>query len=143
MNIRCLLSASLILGLAACSASGDLPMRGSMTEGDVSSITGSLTYRERIALPPGSIATVYLQETSRADAPAIDIDTRRYAVSGVPFGFALELPNRDRPANARYTVRARITAADGDLLFTTDTVNPVANRIGDQQLGEIVMVRAS
>lgn len=112
--------------------------------GEVSKITGTMTYRERIALPPGSIAIVTLEDISRADAKATVIDEQRYSLANtsLPFAYELELPNRSMAENARYAVRGQIRAADGTLLFTTDTVHPVMRRPVDQNLGEIVMVSA-
>ena len=141
-----LVSLLCITPLGACTAVSEdnvEPVPSISKLAETSAITGSLTYRERIALTPGSIATVSLEDMSRADAPAILIDQKRYSVNGVPFGFELRLPNRDMPQAARYTVRAKIRDANGKLLFTTDTVNPVMRRPVDQELGEIVMVRAA
>ena len=50
---------------------------GLLTEGCMSnaapseaSLTGTATYRERIALPPGAVFEATLEDVSRADAPA-------------------------------------------------------------------------
>ncbi len=139
-------AAALLPLAAACATTSDYqePEHPVYEIGEYSKISGTLTYRERMALPPGSVATVRLQDISRADAKAVELDVASYSLDGlnVPFAFELELPNRDLQPNATYSVRATITAPDGSLLFTTDTVNPVMNRPVDQDLGEIVMVRA-
>lgn len=143
------ISLALVLAIApmtaACSTAYQEAVPPVYQIGEISKITGQLTYRERMALPPGSTATVQLQDIARADAAATIVDEVRYSLTGrnVPFAFELELPNRDMPQNASYAVRATINGPDGKLLFTTDTVNPVMRRPVDQNLGEIVMVRAA
>lgn len=137
-----ILVAALIPVLGACSyvpPVGTVPPEHELAE--VPKITGTLTYRERIALLPGSIATVRLEETSRADAPATLIDEVTYSLDSVsvPFAFELELPNQEMPQHAQYSVRATIHGADGKLLFTTDTMNPVMRRPVDQDMGMILM----
>ena len=61
------------LGVPACamgvSSPGGTPASGA-------TVTGSVRYRERIALPPGATVTERLQDVSRADAPA-EVLTKR------------------------------------------------------------------
>jgi len=47
-------------------------------------IKGTATYRERMALPAGSIFELTLEDVSRADAPALVIATSRIASPGNP-----------------------------------------------------------
>src|SRR3546814_2409079 len=56
------------LSLSACATVNAGPSTPGMAERMI--VRGSLTYRERIALPPGSVAEVTLQDVSRADAPS-------------------------------------------------------------------------
>lgn len=88
-------------------------------------VTGTVTYRERSALPPEAVLEITVEDVSRADAAAeILARTSMVADGGPPFGFELEVdPARvDQPA--RLSVRATIRHQDA-LLFTTDTVAPV------------------
>lgn len=107
-------------------------------------VTGSATYRERMIAPPGSVLTVVLQDTSRADAPAVDLATWSALLDdgGVPRTFRLT-PAGPFDPRMTYTVRASIRGADDALLWTTDTayIVPVAgDGTGTYEIGEIVMV---
>ena len=90
-----------------------------------SMITGTATSRERIALPPGAVLEVTLEDISRADAPAVVIGRTRIESPGSPpFAFSITFDPARVQETHRYAVRARITL-NGQLLFTTDTVQPV------------------
>jgi putative lipoprotein len=85
-------------------------------------VTGTVTYRERIALPPDAVVRVQLQDVSRADAPATVVAETSFPTGGkqVPFPFTLTYdPAQIRPTNS-YAVRATIESG-GQLLFTTTT----------------------
>ena len=91
-------------------------------------ITGTASYRERIALPPDAVFEVTLEEVSRADAPAEIIGRARLEPAGQPpFRFTLRYDPARIEANHSYTVRARITRQD-TLLFATDRFYPVLTR---------------
>lgn len=89
------------------------------------SLTGTATYRERIALPPGAVFEVTLEDVSRADAPAEVLGrTRMDSPGSPPFKFSIAYdPARIDPSH-RYTVRAKVTHEDR-LMFATDTHYPV------------------
>jgi uncharacterized lipoprotein YbaY len=89
------------------------------------SLTGTATYRERIALPPGAVFEATLEDVSRADAPAEVLGrTRMESPGNPPFKFSIAYdPARIDPSH-RYTVRAKVTHEDR-LMFTTDTHYPV------------------
>lgn len=90
-------------------------------------VTGSVTYRERIALPPTARIEVKLDDVSLADAPSRTLASQRFAAKGrqVPFAFALTVDRADLDPRHSYAVSARITEADGKLMFITDTRNSV------------------
>jgi putative lipoprotein len=89
--------------------------------GPQSVLTGTVTYRERIALPPNARVEVRLEDVSQADAPADEIAAQTVAANGkqVPIPFALRYSPQSIDSSHRYAVRASITSADGDLMFTT------------------------
>ena len=91
-------------------------------------VTGSITYRERIALPPTARIEVRLDDVSLADAPANNMATQSFASEGrqVPFAFSLTVDRADIDPRHSYAVSARITDASGKLMFVTDTRNSVA-----------------
>lgn len=86
------------------------------------SVTGTVGYRQRIALPSNAIVEVKLQEVSRLDAPAVTIAEQTIETAGrqVPFAFALAYdPSRIDP-RFTYVVQARITV-EGELQWITTT----------------------
>ncbi|WP_063653396.1 YbaY family lipoprotein [Aliivibrio fischeri] len=86
------------------------------------SVTGTVGYRERIALPANAVVTVTLEDISLADAPSKTITEQTFEVgeNSSPFAYSLEFNTADIQANHRYAVRATIKV-DGKLRFTTDT----------------------
>jgi putative lipoprotein len=88
-------------------------------------VTGTVTWGEPAALPPGAVLEVAVEDISLADAPSVRL--ARFALSPVapPVAFEIHVPAPD--ARATVSVRATIRH-DGALLFTTDTVAPVLTR---------------
>jgi len=89
-------------------------------------ITGTLTYMARIALPTDAAIDVRLEDVSLADAPAKLVAENIFVLgqNQVPVPFQLPYnPAEIRPSH-RYSIRANITV-DGDLLFTTTQLYPV------------------
>jgi len=89
-------------------------------------VTGTVTYLQRIALPPNAVVKVALEDVSLADAPAKILAQKEIPTAGrqVPIPFELTLSSADVQPSHRYSVRASIHA-DGKLLFTSTTSNPV------------------
>jgi putative lipoprotein len=102
-------------------------------------VSGTVTYRQRIALPQTAILTVRLLDVSRQDASAPVIAEQRIETAGrqVPFSFELAYDRRLIQERNRYAVRAEI-ADGGRLLFTTDTNYPVITQ-GNPRSVEIVL----
>lgn len=73
-------------------------------------VTGTVTYPQRIALPPEAVVVVKLEDVSLADAPAVVIAERTIPTNGqqVPIPFKLVYDPGDIIPNHRYTVSARI-----------------------------------
>ena len=104
------------------------PVRSSGTTSP-SVITGTVTYRNRSALPPTAVIEVTLQDISLADAPATVISTQKIEAGGWQAPFAYELaydPAQIDPKNT-YSVSARITEGS-QLLFISDKIYPVLTR---------------
>jgi len=108
------------LSLAGCASTG-VPAERTIA------VTGSIAYRERIALPPTAQIEVRLDDVSLADAPANNMATQSFASEGrqVPFAFSLTVDRADIDPRHSYAVSARITDAGGKLMFITDTRNSV------------------
>lgn len=93
-----------------------------------SAVTGTIAYRERMALPPGAVATARLEDVSRADAPATVVGEHVVQPTGqVPIRFSIPYDPERIDERHTYAVRATITAG-GRLLWTTDTHHPVLTR---------------
>ena len=91
-------------------------------------VTGTISYRERLRLRPGTVAEVSLLDVSRADAPARTIARQLIDdPSAPPIPFVLEYDPAVIDQRMSYAVRAVIRYEDR-LLFTTDTVYPVITR---------------
>ncbi len=93
-------------------------------------VTGTVTHLQRIALSSGAIVTVTLVDISRKDAPAIVLAQQVINTGGkqAPFAFELAYDLASIDARFTYAVQARITGADGRLIFVSDTVYPVITR---------------
>ena len=91
-------------------------------------VTGQISYRERIALPPTAQVEITLADVSLMDAPAKTIAQQRFTADGrqVPFAFSLTVDQRPLDPRHSYAVSARISDASGRLMFITDTRNSVA-----------------
>ena len=109
---------SLFGWLAACSTTNAVPAGGGAS---VAKVTGTVTYRERIALPPTAVIKVQLVDVSRADAPAIVLGEQVTHAAGrqVPFAFEIQFDPARIEANYSYAVQARIEE-DGKLRFISD-----------------------
>ena len=93
--------------------------------GPTATVSGEASYRQRIAVPPGTQLEVVLADVSLADAPAQTIGSTTLADAGQPpYRFEIHYPPERIIASHRYAVRARLTH-EGRLLFTTDQTYPV------------------
>jgi putative lipoprotein len=93
------------------------------------SVTGSVSYRERIALSPDQATLVVrLLDVSRADAPSIEIAAMRQSVSNPPMVFILPYDAADIDPRMSYAVEAKIVDADGNLMFRNDQAYGVLTR---------------
>jgi uncharacterized lipoprotein YbaY/heat shock protein HslJ len=105
------------------------------------SLTGTATFRERLALPANAVFEATLEDVSRADASAEVLgSTRMESPGNPPYTFTISYdPTRIDPTH-RYAVRARITV-DGSLMFTTDTQHAVLTQ-GQPDRVDILLRRA-
>ncbi|HHP0511155.1 TPA: YbaY family lipoprotein [Vibrio harveyi] len=126
MKKTLLLVTSLLFGaaLVGCQTSQTTEMESA--EASMKTITGTVAYRERIALPLHAVVTVALEDVSLADAPAKVLAKQTFETEGkqVPLAFELSYNSNDIKPNHRYSLRARIEV-DGKLRFINDTSIPV------------------
>jgi putative lipoprotein len=109
---------------------------------ELSTIEGSVSYRERIALRPGAVLEVELLDISRADAPSERLASLRIKAQGqVPIPFTLTYDPAMIEQNHSYAVTAKLIL-QGKVVFRSDTVHPVLTR-GAGNTVEITMVRTA
>jgi len=103
-------------------------------------LNGTVTYRQRIALPPNAVVEVSLQDVSKADAPAAVLDSVKIPAAGrqVPIPFTLHYDPAQIDERYTYTVSARITV-DGALMWISTTQNPVLTRGAPTDNVEIIV----
>ena len=134
-----------LMGQAACQdgaspGTGGKPGQTTDAQTDAS-VSGTVTYRERIALSPGATLEVQLRDVSLQDAASRLIAEQVIQNPGqVPIKFKIEY-NRDNldPRNT-YAVQARIKESDGRLAFINDTAYDVITR-GNPDNVDMLLVR--
>jgi putative lipoprotein len=89
-------------------------------------ITGTVSYLQRIALPSNAVVQIELEDVSRADAPAFILSSQQLIAGDrqVPFSFSLNYDAASIVETGRYNVRARIFI-DGTLRWMSDTATRV------------------
>lgn len=103
-------------------------------------VSGTVTYRQRAALPNNSTLIVKIVDNTRADASATVIAEQRIDLTGkqVPFDFDLAYDRSRIQDRNRYAVQAEIRS-EGRLLYITDTNYPVITQ-GSPRTVEITVV---
>ena len=133
------LTAAAVLALAACAApdpetpapaAAPAPAPAADRIGANVRVRGSVSYRQRIALPDSALVTVRIVDVSRADAPAEVIGEAHIPTAGrqVPIPFEIAVPAARVAANHSYAAQARIEY-DGKLRWTPSssgwTLSPI------------------
>ena len=95
-------------------------------ESSTAMVTGTVTYRQRIGLPPNATVVVTLEDVSLADAPATVIAEQTIETTGqqVPIPFSLTYDPAEIKPQHSYGVRAQIFYGDS-LRWTSTTAYPV------------------
>lgn len=88
-------------------------------------VSGTISYLQRVALPPDSDVIVQLRDVSRVDAKADILAEQRFTTrSQVPLPFELMVEPAKIDPRMRYAVAARIERG-GKLMFINDKLYPV------------------
>jgi putative lipoprotein len=107
-----------IFGLAPL-VLGGLIMPGAIAAEEIA-VTGEVSYRERIALPPNAVLTVRLLDVSMADAPETVVGEQKIEPAGqVPIKFEIKFSSAVVQQSATYALQARIMV-DNQLWFIND-----------------------
>ncbi|MCY1202367.1 Type III secretion system lipoprotein chaperone (YscW) [compost metagenome] len=106
-------------------------------------VTGTVAYRERIALDPAAEVRVQLLDVSRMDAPSVVLAEQRIPANGKqpPFAFELSVDAARIDPRMRYAVAARITRGE-QLLFINDTQYSVLTQ-GNGTSANLMLVRVA
>jgi putative lipoprotein len=133
-----LFSLPLVAVLAACASP---PEAGADASAVRTPVEVSVTYRERILLPPGHVLTVRVEDVSLADAPARVLAEVRQPLEGrgPPYAVTVEVPADEVDPRHTYAARAEIRDPEGALRFTTDTRHVVLTQ-GAQNKADIILV---
>ena len=116
---------------------GPAPRKGAPPNGFV---TGTVTYRERIALSPGATLEVQLRDVSLQDASSILIAEQVIPNPGqVPVKFKVKYKRADLDQRNTYPITARIKESDGRLAFINDTAYEVITQ-GNPNKVDMVLV---
>ena len=101
-------------------------------------VTGTVTYRQRIAMPPGAVVEVSLLDVSRADAPAVVLDKLEIKpTTQVPIPFTLSYDPAQIDERHTYAVQARILV-EGRLWFINATRHSVITQGNPTKLEVLV-----
>lgn len=103
-------------------------------------VTGTVTYRERIALPPDAVLRVQLRDVSLMDVAAVVIAEQVIAPArAVPISFVLHYDPNEIDERMTYSVFASIRSGER-LLFISDRSYPVLTR-GHSDRVELVLIK--
>ena len=105
-------------------------------------VVGTVSYRQRVALPADAVVEVRLQDTSRADVAARTVGQTTIATAGaqVPIPYRIEYNPATIDPTHSYSVRATITVG-GRLLFSSTTMYPVLTRgAGNEAAIDVYMI---
>lgn len=93
-------------------------------------VTGTVTYLQRIALQPDAVVTVRIEDVSKADTMAEVIGEQVIQTDGaqVPIPFEVAYDTDEIEDNHSYSLRVRIEDGTGKLLWINDTSVPVITR---------------
>ena len=104
-------------------------------------MSGTVTYRERVALPPDAIAEIQILDATVANANAPPVASVTVASRGtqVPLSFSLPYDARRIDKSHLYTIRASI-ASKSEVLFASDIAHGVITQ-GNPTRVELVLSR--
>ena len=103
-------------------------------------VTGTVSYRERIALPPDAVVLVQLRDVSLMDVAAKLISEQIIKPEhSVPIPFSLPYAAQDIDERMTYSVFATIRSGDR-LLFVSDRSYPVLTR-GNSDNVDLILVQ--
>jgi putative lipoprotein len=112
----------------------------------MASVTGTVTYMQRIALPADAMIEVSIHNKQLADAPPemTLLGMTAFTADGnqVPLPYTVVYSPEDVREGDMYSIGATIRDGSGKLLFVSDTMIPVITR-GNPTTDVEIMVRSA
>ena len=136
-------TALLAMGVFGWAQGGSMPAN-SQANAAQPSISGTIAYRERIALPPDAAIEVKLQDVSAASGMANTVAETVFAPGGkqVPIPFQLSYNPADIKPAHKYQVEANIRVK-GKLMFSTTVPYPVITQGAPTQVAMMLQQAAA
>lgn len=100
-------------------------------------LSGSVTYLDRRAVPPGAVLSVELVDVSLADAASVRLSSRLYLIDHVPFAFQLHYDPSLIESRMSYAIQA-IISLNGKALYRSTTHFPALTRNAPEQVDVVV-----
>lgn len=127
--------------IPALACAGDSNDRHTLPGGQgAPTVSGTVSYHERLALTPGATLIVELRDASYADSPAQLVASQTITGPGqVPIKFDVPYDPGDIDSDGRYSITARIKESDGRLAFINDTAYDVLTQ-GNPNRVEMLLV---
>ena len=129
LGIGIILLTTLVAGCQTAPAPADGTLEIPSGRAPDAVVSGTVTYRERIALTAGAKLVVELRDVSLQDAAAPLIARQTIENPGqVPISFEVAYSRADINSRNTYAIQARIIESDGRLAFINDTAYDVITR---------------
>ena len=88
-------------------------------------LSGTVDYSDGVALPPGAVLEVVLEDVSKADAPAVELGSATIPDPGAPpYAFDISYDPADILPDNEYSVRAQVSVGR-KLVFVSGSTTPV------------------
>lgn len=142
--MKLIIGLSVAVALTACASNQSIPeptVNPSAPQAQSAmEVTGSVVYRERIALSPEAVLQVEVVEAGAEAGTESIVAQQTYAAPGqVPLRFSVTVPGERFRPEGTYLLRARIT--DGSRTFTAAQATPVLTH-GNPSKDVQVLVRS-
>lgn len=124
--VRAIAAATMTVAPGACAHPAQSP---SVSGGAGASVTGTVTYREPVALPPNAVVAISIVDASAADSASSVIASDTVPAQGrqLPLPFAVHYDPHRIDQRHLYVIRATIRSG-GETLFATDIVRSVISQ---------------
>ncbi|MFN2217847.1 MAG: YbaY family lipoprotein [Anaerolineae bacterium] len=132
--VKTILGPFLLLGLVLLTGCGS---------SNQATVSGTVTYLQRIALQPDAVVTVRIEDVSKADVMSEVIGEQVIHTDGaqVPLPFEVTYDADQIEESHSYSLRVRIEDGEGELLWINDTSVPVITRGNPTQGIEVLVVQ--